>query len=95
MNHVRGRYHPSFPANLALLASNIFKSDSIHDKIRFAVDDKASESVKFQHVVPSLFPYPHLTVGKLAISVPGTASGSIESTHIYPAMTIWSLRSKQ
>jgi hypothetical protein len=69
---------------LHYLTPRLINSESIKTIIEGHISEKTGGTAEFQSVDLSILPLPHVIIHKGAITIPETASGSMESMSVYP-----------
>ncbi len=73
-------------AALILLATWFINQEPFQKRIKDVVTRHAHGVVKFRDLSLALLPRPHVTIDKIAITVPGKLTGSVTSAVIYPRL---------
>ena len=70
--------------SLNYLASTFINLESVKTDLHTAISQKVGGEVEYESVDLTIFPLPHAVFRQGTISIPGTASGSMESLSVYP-----------
>jgi hypothetical protein len=71
---------------LNYLASTLINLESIKENIQTSVSGKIGGTIDYQSIELKIIPFTHAAVHKAVISIPGKASGTVETMSMYPKM---------
>jgi hypothetical protein len=67
-----------------LLLPKLINLDSVKEKALTSISKKVAGTVTCQRLDLVYFPYPHVAIKQLGLSIPETISGTIKTLHVYP-----------
>ena len=74
----------TFVILLTYMSLLIIKTKPVQEEIIAFIKHQSNNIIDFQSINLTFFPLPRISIYNIAISVPGTVTGKIESLHIYP-----------
>lgn len=79
---------------LMLLLPRLINLETLREKIIADVSQTVGGVVEFEKIDLSFFPRPHVVIRQASLSVPGKASGTLESLGVYPKILLSLLTAK-
>ena len=66
-----------------LIVPKLINLESIKGKILASASEKVGGEVRCQEIELSLFPYPHVVIDQVSVSIPGKVTGSLDALGVY------------